>query len=102
MQLTIHYDPIVTDDELLNRMKGKVQHAASEIDNRLSVHDFRMVEGRRHTNLIFDLATPFELHTKHAELREQITAGVQSEEEMEYHVIINFDDIAFNQPAAKQ
>lgn len=102
VQLTIHYDPIVTDDELLNRMKGKVQQAASEIDARLSVHDFRMVEGRRHTNLIFDLATPFELHTKHAELREQITAGVQSDEEMEYHVIINFDDIAFNQPAAKQ
>ena len=36
------------------------------------------------------------------ELREQITAGVHSVEEMEYHVIINFDDIAFNQPAAKQ
>jgi len=96
--LTIHYDPIVTDDALLNRMKEKVQLVATGIDPRLSVHDFRMVAGQRHTNLIFDLATPYELHSMHMELKETITAGVQSEENMEYHVIINFDDIAFNQP----
>lgn len=100
--LTIHYDPIVTDNELLNRMKEKVQTVVQEIDERLSVHDFRMVAGQRHTNLIFDLAVPFELHNQHAALREKITAAVQFEEDMEYHVIINFDDIAFNQPAAQK
>jgi len=100
--LTIHYDPIVTDNELLNRMREKVFSVVQGIDGRLSVHDFRMVAGQRHTNLISELAETFDLQGNHPMLREKITAGVQFEEEMEYHVIINFDDIAFNQPTAQK
>lgn len=100
--LTIHYDPIVTDNELINRMREKVQTVVHSIDERLSIHDFRMVAGRRHTNLIFDLAVPYELRHSHDTLRREITEKVHFEEEMEYHVIIDFDDLAFNQPMSQK
>ena len=95
--LTIHYDPVVTDDEQLNRMRDKVNAAVAGIDNRLSIHDFRMVEGRRHTNLIFDLVVPYDMRDREKDLYRQIDAAVQFEENMEYHTIINFDESAFNQ-----
>lgn len=96
--LTIHYDPIVTDNVQLNRMKEKVNAAVQGIDGRLSVHDFRMVAGRRHTNLIFDLVLPYDMRGREKELYRQIADAVQFEEHMEYHTIINFDETAFNQP----
>ena len=95
--LTIHYDPVVTDNATLNRMKEKVETAIREIDSRLTIHDFRMVAGARHTNLIFDMVVPYDIKDRRAELRQQVTEKVQFGEDMEYHVIINFDDKAFNQ-----
>ena len=95
--LTIHYDPVVTDNETLNRMKAKVLSSIAEIDPRLTIHDFRMVAGARHTNLIFDMVVPYDIKNRRAELRQQVTEKIQAGEEMQYHVIINFDDEAFNQ-----
>lgn len=95
--LTIHYDPVVTDNATLNRMREKVETSIREIDSRLTIHDFRMVAGARHTNLIFDMVVPYDIKDRRAELRQQVTEKLQSGEEMEYHVIINFDDKAFNQ-----
>ncbi len=60
MILTGHLDPIVTDDAELNVMKEKAMIAVKELDSRFSVHDFRMVKGERRTNVIFDVAVPFD------------------------------------------
>lgn len=56
----IHMDPIVTDNEEINRTKTFVSEAVSSINPDLSIHDFRMVTGPTHTNLIFDLVVPFD------------------------------------------
>ena len=56
----VHMDPIVVDDEKVNRMKRIVELLVKEIDNRITVHDFRMVEGPTHSNLIFDVVLPFD------------------------------------------
>ncbi|MEG1743282.1 MAG: cation diffusion facilitator family transporter, partial [Clostridia bacterium] len=61
VQCSIHLDPIQTDDEAVNIVKIQIEAIISAIDNRLSVHDFRMVPGDTHTNLIFDLFIPFEI-----------------------------------------
>lgn len=60
IEATIHMDPIVTDDEEINAMHTAVERAVREIDPALRIHDFRFVRGTTHTNLIFDVAVPFE------------------------------------------
>ena len=57
-QAIIHMDPIVTDNEHLNNVKAAVIEKISEYNNTLSIHDFRMVTGPTHTNLIFDVVVP--------------------------------------------
>lgn len=57
----IHLDPIETDNEVINETKKIVESIAFEIDNRISIHDFRMVTGNTHTNVIFDVVIPFDV-----------------------------------------
>lgn len=65
---TIHMDPIVTDDERVSALRTLVEAKLREIDDRLSIHDFRFVEGDTHVNLIFDIVAPFELKLSASEL----------------------------------
>lgn len=56
---TIHMDPVVTDDDFANQMKEKVWEIIRQLDSGLKMHDFRMVTGPSHTNLIFDVVVPY-------------------------------------------
>lgn len=58
--LTGHLDPIVVNDEEVNKMRIKVANIVTDIDKDFSMHDFRMVKGPNNTNLIFDVAVPYE------------------------------------------
>lgn len=91
IHLVIHYDPVVTDDAERNRMCKLVSDAVKDIDERLSVHDFRMVRGPGHTNLIFDLVIPFSMDGKKAELKRRIDERVQFENRR-YYTVITFDE----------
>ena len=68
VHLVIHYDPVVVGDEELNEMRQMVSQTLAQQDSRLSLHDFRMVRGKGHTNLIFDVALPFDLKGKEKQL----------------------------------
>ena len=57
--LTGHLDPIVTDNEQVNAVKVKVNDIVKGIDKDFSMHDFRMVFGENHTNLLFDVSIPY-------------------------------------------
>ena len=87
---TVHMDPVVTDDALVCEMRARVQAAVSEIDERLTIHDFRFVEGPTHTNLIFDVVVPFEIKTELSVLRREIEARVAAFDGT-YYAVINFD-----------
>ena len=91
VHLVIHYDPIVTDDAELNHMRTFVQETIRAIDPELTLHDFRMVRGAQHTNLIFDLVIPYSLVGKQAELKHRIDARVQ-QENRKYYTVITFDE----------
>ena len=56
----IHLDPIETDNEVINQTKKIVENIARDIDPRLTIHDFRVVTGDTHTNVIFDIVIPFD------------------------------------------
>ena len=63
-----------------------------EIDDRLQIHDFRMVPGSTHTNLIFDVATPFEVPLTDAELKKQIATAVFAQNAT-YFTVITIDRV---------
>ena len=95
IQLVVHCDPLVTNDAELTHMRNLVIGEIHEIDDRLSLHDFRMVRGPEHTNLIFDLSIPFELEERKAELKSAIDQRVQFENK-QYYTVITFDSGVFN------
>ena len=68
VRATVHMDPIVTDDERVNALREQTAETVRRIDERLTIHDFRFVRGVTHSNMIFDVAAPFELTLSDEEL----------------------------------
>ena len=91
VHLVIHYDPVVIDVPVLTALKAKVQCLLQAKDSRLSLHDFRMVPGKRHMNLVFDVALPRDLKDQAEALRGWVEDTLNAEGDMVYHVIITFD-----------
>ena len=58
LQVTIHYDPIVTADASVGVLRARLKEHARQLDQRLSIHDLRIVPGDSHTNVLFDLVFP--------------------------------------------
>lgn len=96
LQLVIHYDPIVTDDAVLTEKRQAVSELVRALDPRLSIHDFRMVEGPRHTNVIFDLVIPFDLEQDRESLKEQISQQIRNRWK-DHYAVICVDSSAFNE-----
>lgn len=69
-------DPIV-DNEETRSLKAMVVEVVQDIDSALTIHDFRVVTGVTHTNLIFDLVMPFDYSTTEEKLREMVDAAVK-------------------------
>jgi len=97
VHLVIHYDPVVTEDPELNRLKDRCTQLLLQRDQRLSLHDFRMIQGRKHMNLVFDVSLPSDLRTQRQDLRNSLEEALNREGPMVYHVIINYDVADYNQ-----
>ena len=91
VQLVIHYDPVVTDDPELQRLKELCRELLRQQDERLTLHDFRMIQGQRHMNLVFDVALPSDLRQQQREIRAELECALNRRENRVYHVIINYD-----------
>ncbi len=86
----IHMDPVVAGDEETLRLKAEVEAIAAGIDPRLSVHDFRMVAGPTHTNLVFDVVVPYDLAVADEEVVRVIGQAV-SALDSRYFTVIEID-----------
>ena len=91
IHLLIHYDPVITDDPELQRLKAAAELLLQQQDERLTLHDFRMVQGRRHMNLVFDVPLPGDLRGKEEKIRKSIEEQLNEEGPLTYHVKITFD-----------
>jgi len=91
IHLVIHYDPVVTDDPELQRLKERCSELLKLQDVRLTLHDFRMIQGQRHMNLVFEVALPSDLRQQQREIRSELECALSREENRVYHVIINYD-----------
>lgn len=94
IHLIIHLDPVVTSDEELRELRREVEAivmiAAKQCGCALSMHDFRMVRGVTHTNLIFDVVMPFECKMSDEEMCELITEKIRVLSK-DYNAVINID-----------
>lgn len=79
--LVIHMDPVETHNNYVNRTRERVQEVIHRLDPELSIHDFRMVDGKKQINLIFDVVVPFSYQEKRQqELQEQIMKELKKED----------------------
>lgn len=90
IQLVIHYDPVVTDDPELDRLHALVDERLKTYDTRLRTHDFRMVQGNSHTNLIFDVSLPNDLRKQERAIQEYLQKEL-AQEKQTYYLVITFD-----------
>lgn len=87
VDLVIHYDPVVTDDAEGNAMRQMLEEIISQIDPRLSMHDFRITDGRK---LVFDLEVPYEMGQQYEALQQKIDESLQGKGK-DYTTEIRFD-----------
>ncbi len=87
IQMTIHYDPIDTDNERVTELKECCKEIIKNIDDRLNLHDFRIVDGPTHTNVIFDLVIPYKFPKGRDELIAEITNKLREKHDNCFAVI---------------
>ena len=75
--LTVHVDPLVLDDPKVNRLRTELEHIVADIDPAFRLHDFRLVGGIAHSNLVFDLAVPFDCKQTAEEIVQKIRDRVE-------------------------
>ena len=97
IHLVIHYDPVVVGDATVDEMRGRVLELLKGLDDRLAMHDFRMVESREHTNLIFDVELPDDLIPRKREIKLHLDARLNHGSSVKYYTVITFDPAGFNQ-----
>ena len=96
IHLVIHYDPVVTDDPERNHMLECVTAILAEMDSRLKIHDFRMVKGSGHTNLIFDICLPADMMCNKSIIKNTLEKTLSQQEKTTIYTVITFDPAAFN------
>lgn len=90
IRMTIHMDPVETDNENLKECKDMIAVILQEVDKELHFHDFRMVFGPSHTNLIFDVVVPHGCKLSDREIKEAIDEKLLLREKR-YYTVITFE-----------
>ena len=74
---TIHMDPIASNDSYTNGLKMEIMEKITEIDETLSIHDFRVVKGDTHTNVLFDLVVPYKFRLDNNQTKELVKEKIR-------------------------
>ena len=90
INLVVHMDPVKTNDPETNKLKSLIATILNNIDKNLSFHDFRVVHGPTHTNILFDVVVDTSYNKKDEELIEEINKSVKEINEC-YNLIITID-----------
>lgn len=96
VNLTVHYDPVVTDSPELNALKHAVISELVTIDNRLSIHDFRSIPCDGFSKVFFDLTLPEELSDKKQVIKQRVETKLNNLNLGKYSAEITFDSTSFN------
>lgn len=77
-EAVIHMDPIVVDDEQVIKMREQIEEKIKAISPEISIHDFRLIKGPTHTNVIFDAVVPFKFTLSDDEVKSQIETMIRT------------------------
>ncbi len=92
---TIHLDPVAAEDEQTQMLHERMEAALFEINSGLTMHDFRIVPGPTHTNLIFDVVVPYDNKMPQAEILEKIEYAAAElpagKNGGKYYAVVHFD-----------
>ncbi len=91
ISLIVHMDPIETDNPVVNKLKADVQEAISTLDDRLKLHDFRIVPGKTHTNILFDVDVPYGLSVCAEDLESACRSRVKLPNRSFYIITVDID-----------
>ena len=75
---TIHMDPIAVNNPETDAAKEQVKQALQRIDQRITIHDFRLVRGQTHTNLVVDISAPYDIKLSDSDLRARAVEEITS------------------------
>ena len=89
-EVVIHMDPIITDDKEPNEIHQKLSSIVRLLDSRVTIHDFRMVKGPTHTNLIFDIVVPHQFRLTDDQVVESLRQAVKALD-ARYEIVVNVD-----------
>ncbi|MBO5069088.1 MAG: cation transporter [Roseburia sp.] len=89
---TIHMDPIITADERIGELKETVNRIVKGLDESISMHDFRVVTGPTHTNLIFDILVPYKFRMSDDVLMQEIRRQVRESLGENFFVVMKVDN----------
>lgn len=86
----LHMDPVVLNDPLLDKIKTEVKTIIDNYDIKLSMHDFRIVTGPTHTNIVFDIVVPFSKNKSDINIVNEISTLI-NKLNPSYYAVINVD-----------
>ena len=89
-EAVIHMDPVSMDDVRTKELRRKVAAIVSGMEGKVSFHDFRVVDGETHTNLIFDVVVPFDYPMSDQQVRDYIQNEVKKISD-QYFAVIDVD-----------
>lgn len=91
VRLVIHYDPVLENDEEWNKMRQFIEEIVAQMDQNMTIHDFRIVRGSSQPKLVFDLAVPYGTTVVHRQIKEYVLGKLQ-ENGHQYKVKIRYDN----------
>ena len=89
--VVIHMDPISVDDVRVNHLRELTRQVLQSLDDRLTMHDFRIVDGERQINLIFDVVAPFEYQGEKQDALLQEIRRALRQKDGRFHAVITVD-----------
>lgn len=90
IHLVIHLDPVVTEDERTNKLRERVRNLLRVVYPQASLHDFRVVWGVTHSNVVFDIAVPFSLKETDQQIKERVDQAIKTLDP-DYRTVVTVD-----------
>ena len=88
--MTIHTDPVDVDNEQVNALRQRMNVTVKSVDERMSIHDFRITSGEYDINMIFDVVVPYDVRLTNDEIKKKIDSVFEGDG-VKYHTVITFD-----------
>lgn len=87
IDLTIHVDPIIVGNKTIDKTKDSIEKALKKLDRNISIHDFRIIEGKYQTKILFDCLIPYEKEYTKKQLIRHLRNCIPDEENKYLYVI---------------